>query len=275
MSVTATAERPDADALARSHAGLARSLARRAARGLPWLADELESAAMDGLRFAISRFDPTRGAEFATYATHRIAGAILDAKQREFPRGYGRLHRGSRPRLVSLYDVADEDGRTHAALAVDHREGPPASDAIERATVGLAPRERAVILAIYRDGLNQSEAGRRAGVSQSRTSQLHDLAIERLREDPRAVGRLLGEPFPDPPAWRRRRPDRPAEGATMGEADGTTSGPDPATTTAPAAAGPDTAGDELDAMRAVSLLPAAARARAVAWLWAQFGEGRS
>ena len=61
--------------LVSAHLGLAEYLARRFAnRGEPL--DDLVQVASLGLIKAVDRFDPSRGAEFSTYATHTIVGEL-------------------------------------------------------------------------------------------------------------------------------------------------------------------------------------------------------
>ncbi len=63
------------DQLVRAHLGLAEFLARRFAnRGEPL--DDLIQVASLALVKAVSRFDPDRGIEFSTYATHTIVGEL-------------------------------------------------------------------------------------------------------------------------------------------------------------------------------------------------------
>jgi RNA polymerase sigma-B factor len=63
------------DELVAAHIGLAEFLARRFAnRGEPL--DDLVQVASLGLLQAVSRFDPDRGVEFSTYATHTIVGEL-------------------------------------------------------------------------------------------------------------------------------------------------------------------------------------------------------
>ena len=63
------------DQLVAAHLGLAEYLARRFAnRGEPL--DDLFQVASLGLIKAVDRFDPTRGVEFSTYATHTIVGEL-------------------------------------------------------------------------------------------------------------------------------------------------------------------------------------------------------
>jgi RNA polymerase sigma-B factor len=63
------------DELVEAHLGLAEYLARRFANRGEAL-DDLVQVASLGLIKAVDRFDPTRGAEFSTYATHTIVGEL-------------------------------------------------------------------------------------------------------------------------------------------------------------------------------------------------------
>ncbi|MGH9166031.1 MAG: SigB/SigF/SigG family RNA polymerase sigma factor, partial [Acidimicrobiales bacterium] len=63
------------DELIEAHLGLAEYLARRFSnRGEPL--DDLVQVASVGLLKAVDRFDPERGIEFSTYATHTIVGEL-------------------------------------------------------------------------------------------------------------------------------------------------------------------------------------------------------
>lgn len=68
---------------------LARYLARRAlAKAPPYQdAEDILSYAHHGLLNAIERFDPSKGFKFETYATRRIAGAIIDGQRKQDPLG--------------------------------------------------------------------------------------------------------------------------------------------------------------------------------------------
>ena len=63
------------DELVEAHIGLAEYLARRFSnRGEPL--DDLVQVGSVGLLKAVDRFEPTRGVEFSTYATHTIVGEL-------------------------------------------------------------------------------------------------------------------------------------------------------------------------------------------------------
>src|SRR5881398_3162204 len=63
------------DELVAAHLGLAEYLARRFSnRGEPM--DDLVQVASLGLLKAVDRFDPERGVEFSTYATHTVVGEL-------------------------------------------------------------------------------------------------------------------------------------------------------------------------------------------------------
>lgn len=75
LTYAATRDQTVRDELVAAHLGLAEYLARRFAnRGEPL--DDLVQVASFGLLKAVDRFDPERGVEFSTYATHTIVGEI-------------------------------------------------------------------------------------------------------------------------------------------------------------------------------------------------------
>jgi RNA polymerase sigma factor FliA len=90
-----------------AHLGLVHHVARKLSRSLSmdvdW--DELVSAGTIGLMNAISKYDPSRGLAFSTFAAPRIRGAILDElrKQDHVPRSVRRKNRELAAAREELY----------------------------------------------------------------------------------------------------------------------------------------------------------------------------
>mgnify|MGYP003579046341 CR=1 FL=1 len=95
----------------REHQALVRRIARRLRARVPASVDmdDLVQAGMIGLNDAMSRFQDNRGATFHTYASRRIAGAMLDAL-----RHIDTLSREARARQREVRD---------AVQRVEHRLG--------------------------------------------------------------------------------------------------------------------------------------------------------
>lgn len=146
----------------------------------PWAGDEFESAANMALVEAAESFDPKRNVPFATYARHRILGALRDAKRRMTPGGW-RSDPGHAPAIGTLGDEPESWGRV-----VNTEPDPPIGQ--ELATVDEVdyllrklPRKHAeACRRIYIHGKTQSEAARELGCSQSRLSCMHREAIRML-----------------------------------------------------------------------------------------------
>jgi RNA polymerase sigma factor FliA len=90
------------EALVAHYEPLARFLARRALSRAPAHqdAEDLLSSAHQGLLDAVRRFEPARGLKFETYASRRIAGAIVDGQRKDDP-----LTRSARKRVNTLRDA--------------------------------------------------------------------------------------------------------------------------------------------------------------------------
>lgn len=92
------------EVLVRQYASLAGYLARRALAKAPPHQDreDILSYAHHGLLDALNKFDPLQGVKFETYATRRIAGAIIDGQRAQDP-----LTRSAR-RQVKLVEFSIE-----------------------------------------------------------------------------------------------------------------------------------------------------------------------
>ena len=92
-----TASAADRDALIRKYAPMVRRMAHHLLARLPAsvMLDDIVQAGMIGLMDALGRYEDTHGAQFETYATQRIRGAMLDGLREHdwLPRGVRRAQR--------------------------------------------------------------------------------------------------------------------------------------------------------------------------------------
>lgn len=127
--------------LIEAHIGLAEYLSRRFSnRGEPM--DDLVQVASMGLVKAVDRFDPGRGFEFSTYATHTIVGEL----KRHFrdkgwairvPRRMQELHL----RLSSLVSTLHQDlGRSPTIAEIAQAAGVSEEEVLEAMEAGQAYR---------------------------------------------------------------------------------------------------------------------------------------
>lgn len=152
--------------------------------------DELFSAGLYGLMKACRSYDPSRGAEFKTYAYHRIRGAIGDELRRldflpRSLRDHLRAEGRDAPSLLAI--PTDEDG--HEALAAPAPESAVENrdllEALQREIERLPEKMRLVMHLYYREQRTMREIGELLRLTESRVSQIHANAKARLR---RAMG---------------------------------------------------------------------------------------
>ena len=157
--------------------------------------DELYSAGMVGLMTAARSYDSSRGAEFKTYAYHRIRGAILDElrrldflprSQREKARRLG--HHA--PMVVGI--PTDENGQESLAAdeSVSGWETADLLSAVQDQVAQLPTKMRQVMELYYRDGLRMREIGEQMQLTESRVSQIHSNALAQLRRALRTAAGL-------------------------------------------------------------------------------------
>jgi RNA polymerase sigma factor for flagellar operon FliA len=155
--------------------------------------EELFSAGMVGLLKASRSYDASRGAEFKTYAYHRIRGAMLDElrsldylprSMREKAREQGTTP----PAVVGL--PTDEDGsdslevHSQAEGAIENEE---LGEALQVAILSLPEKMRVVMHMYYNEGQRMREIGEILHLTESRVSQIHSAAVARLRRDLRPI----------------------------------------------------------------------------------------
>ena len=178
-----------------AHLGLAEYLARRFAnRGEPL--DDLVQVASLGLIKAVDRFDPERGVEFSTYATHTIVGEL----KRHF-RDKGWAIRAPR-RMQELYlqlgkvvgTLSQELGHSPTIAELAAEVEVSEADVESRATLSpllaqLPPRERLILHLRFFEGLTQSEIATRLNISQMHVSRLLARSVSELRSAAEAPAR--------------------------------------------------------------------------------------
>ena len=154
-----------------------RQLGRRVELG------DLIASGTEGLLEAADRFDPERGATFATFAYYRIHGAMMDGVRRSAPmptsvyqREVERLGRWEM-RVASRAQVAVE------RPACDEVANAELCKRIRSALARLPRRQRELLEQHYYGDSKLCDAGARLGVSKSWASRLHARAIDSLRDE--------------------------------------------------------------------------------------------
>jgi len=214
MSDTAAA------ALISDHKPLIHAIARRvrAEMGNQVPAEDLEAFGVQGLLEAHSRFDPTRGARFATFAYYRIRGAMLDGVRKMVDAPPKSMLRTKRQQAAD--DIAESAGlersadlagrspersveavqRTLARLTTSFvascvdadPDDAPAPDGpllrrerqseLRRAMTQLPERERFILVSYYLEERPLEDVAQSLGLSISWASRLHHKGLDRLRE---------------------------------------------------------------------------------------------
>jgi RNA polymerase sigma factor for flagellar operon FliA len=168
-----------------------------------------------GLLEALSRFDPTRGIAFSTFASSRIRGAILNGLAKESESAsqnhFWRVH--AHDRVDSLFTALapDADRISLAQIAMitvglalgalleesgdsfEPADPHPASNpyavnelvqlcsAVEKLMARLPENERLVIRGHYIEHLEFQRLAQRMSITKGRVSQIHARALLRLR----------------------------------------------------------------------------------------------
>lgn len=170
-----------------------------------------------GLVEAVDRFDPDRSVSFATYASHRIRGAILTGLEHatEYAEQHTQRRRSARDRLKSIREnIAQDDAFSAmadvaASLAIGYmleesglwRTGSDDESAdpyrslemrqlAERIGVivwALPERERLIVQYHYFEHMDFVAISKLLGVSKGRVSQLHTRALRLVRDAYRAA----------------------------------------------------------------------------------------
>jgi RNA polymerase sigma factor (sigma-70 family) len=199
---------PDRSELAARYLPFARKIAKPYKDNWPRDPDEFDSAVCLALVEAAQSFDPGRNIKFATYARHRIWGALRDV-QRDMVLAGWRSDREHAPGFLSLLPRAEEYGRLMLTTP-DPRVG----EELERAELleswlkKLPAHYAAACRAIYLRGETQAQAAAALGTSKSRISAWLKEALVILRDiaatspawadDPPVATGPRAEEFPHP-----------------------------------------------------------------------------
>jgi RNA polymerase sigma factor for flagellar operon FliA len=200
------------------------AIARRLSRRLPPTVEmsELVNDGVIGLIRALGRYDPARGIGFASYAQHRIRGAMLDGLRARdpLPRTVRRVQKSldADPGSVAPHpgiQIVDLDCAlgVPADEATSPEEAAVEADLRRRVLDGVAllpPRDRQVLLWRYVLGRTLRETSEHVALSATRTIEIQERALERLRRYLNGQPMLLD---------RRRRSARasPLAGTTAGQ----------------------------------------------------------
>ena len=148
--------------------------------------EELYAAGMFGLMRAARSYDESQGAQFKTYAYHRVRGAILDDLRRMdfLPRSIRDKAKETgedAPAIVAL--PTDEDGHIGlgASKETDSVEQDEMMGKMHAAIDTLPEKMKSVMSMYYRDNMKMCEIGARLNITESRVSQIHTNAVSRLR----------------------------------------------------------------------------------------------
>jgi RNA polymerase sigma factor (sigma-70 family) len=165
--------------LATRYLPLARSLAKRMENAWPGAKDEFESAAFLALVQAAQSFDAAHKISFATFARHRIWGALRDLRRDLWSRGCrGNVADSRIPRFSRL----GKDAEVHGMIIGGEPDEPVGTELENLDTVEhwirQLPRPHALAFRhIYLDGKTQEETARLVGCSKSYLSRLHRQAM--------------------------------------------------------------------------------------------------
>lgn len=211
-------------ALVERHREYADALALDILRGLPKFvrAEDVKAVAREGLVESATRYDPTRGVQFTTFAYYRIRGAVFDWVREQVENDPYHLAKAAAHRAVdAIAQSASErdksqptvDAQSEAASTLDglidgavasfmlgeaaayyepdhQKKNTPEHDLGEREAASyirtvvkeLPERERTMLEQVYFDGKTIEQAGQSMGLSKSWASRLHARALKLMKE---------------------------------------------------------------------------------------------
>lgn len=165
------------NALVIQHMDFARAIALAVKRRLPpfILLEDLQSEAYVGLVKAARKFNFESKTPFKAYAYQRVRGAVFDSIRRRNFKHTATFQLTDFPDLLECCQdtpMARVEARIDAATVVKR---------VRQAVATLPEMDRAVVDLRYRKGLNGKQTGKQIGVGESRSSQLNQEMLGRLR----------------------------------------------------------------------------------------------
>lgn len=150
--------------------------------------EELIGYGSEGLMRAVERFDPSRGLQFNTFATHLVRFAIISGLRDDdwLPRLERRRANQGTVTPVEMIPMSvclaiDEDDQ-FIPLSLATYDQQSTADEWAALLRGLGKRERLLMLMHYREELTFREIGKHFGLSYSRVGQIHKSILERLQQ---------------------------------------------------------------------------------------------
>ncbi len=170
----------DQRGLATRYLPMAESLARAFQARQKLERDELQSTAYLALVEAARTFDPYRKVNFATFARHRIRGALRDYMRFLLSENW-RGTTAVRPSFQRLFQDAEQHGRVLGITG----EKPLGTEiesieAVERWLRHLPPMHALICRLIYLGGKSQDEVSQLLGCSRGHVSRVHTEALSFL-----------------------------------------------------------------------------------------------
>ena len=199
-SSAATRRHADVDRAFLLSQGLVRAIAWKIHRRVPHVVelDDLIAYGQIGLLEALQRFDEERGLKFATFAWHRVRGAMLDGLAKmswfdriEFEKG-GYEHAQATGGSTRSSETLSQRWATPSPIGEASLPAPDASPTaraehrevvafLMSAIADLPPREAGLLRGVFFEGRTLSEAARRVGISTAWASRLQNRTLADLR----------------------------------------------------------------------------------------------
>jgi RNA polymerase sigma factor for flagellar operon FliA len=192
LAESETETRTNREAIIVQHLTHVHALAKRMRSQVPPCVtlDDLIGAGTIGLIQAADRFQPSRGLQFATYAKHRIRGAMLDFLREEDPlsrterrrtRTANAAYERALPATISLEQLPAHEPRSEysPARCLSTRFADRVD--LDRARECLSDRQNRVISLLFDLDWQNRDVARKLGVNESRVSQIRQAALSKLR----------------------------------------------------------------------------------------------